>query len=358
MTLIFGNHEYKLMTCYDWIDMLAIVSGESRDEKAIGFIIDSPWLPGWAGVSTLDYYTSDNIWLKTNLKAIETFPEVTFLPGFWSEYGMCTEPSAFGARSIWYNENLPHAEKVIHSTEDISRLPQPNVKTDGLLPFMINRLKNLQPKIVESGHEIKFAVTRGPLNIATFLMGTTEFMMLLTMEPEKAHELLEKITRFICDWVKYQKECFPTIEAVLLLDDIVGFVGEEECHEFVVPYIRRAFDSIDPKIRFFHNDAFGLVCAPFLKEMGVNLFNFAFDHPINQIRELAGSEVALIGNLPPRDILAAGTPIEVYSATRKMISEVSDKSRIIWSCGGGIPQNVSTENIQAFINGVKNQDNE
>jgi len=21
-----------------------------------------------------------------------------FLPGFWSEYGMCTEPSAFGAR--------------------------------------------------------------------------------------------------------------------------------------------------------------------------------------------------------------------------------------------------------------------
>ena len=258
--------------------------------------------------------------------------------------------------SVWYNENLPHAEKVIHSSDDIARLPQPNVKTDGLLPFMINRLRNLEPRIVGSGHSVKFAVTRGPLNIATFLMGTTEFMMLLAMEPGKAHELLEKITRFICDWVQYQKECFPSIEGILLLDDIVGFVGEEECREFVVPYLKRTFEAVPTEVRFFHNDAFGLVCAPFLKEIGVNLFNFAFDHPINAIRELAGSEVALIGNLAPRDILAAGTPDDVYNATREMMQNVTDRHGIIWSCGGGIPQNVSTENLNAFISAVKNFD--
>jgi len=341
------------MTNKQWEEFLSVIDGKSATGKDIGFIIDSPWLPGWSGITTLDYYTSDEIWLKSNLKAIETFPEITFLPGFWSEYGMCTEPSAFGARSIWYNENLPHAEKVIQTNDDISVLRQPNVKTDGLLPFMINRLKNLEPRINESGHSIKFAVTRGPLNIATFLMGTTEFMMLLAMDPEKAHELLEKITRFICDWVKYQKECFPTIEGILLLDDIVGFVGEEECREFVVPYLKRSFDAIPTKVRFFHNDAFGLVCAPFLKEMGVNLFNFAFDHPINQIRELAGPDVALIGNLAPRDILAAGTPAEVYASTQAMMRDVSDPRGIIWSCGGGVPQNVPTENMIAFVLAVK-----
>jgi uroporphyrinogen-III decarboxylase len=340
------------MTNKEWDNLLSIISGESQNQKTTGFIIDSPWLPGWSGVSTLDYYTSDEIWLKSNFKAIEAFPDVIFLPGFWSEYGMCTEPSAFGARSVWYNENLPHAGKVVHSSGDIAGLPQPNVKCDGLLPFMINRLKNLEPRIVESGHSVKFAVTRGPLNIATFLMGTTEFMMLLALEPEKAHELLEKITRFICDWVEYQRNCFPSIEGILLLDDIVGFVGEEECREFVVPYLKRAFSAIPAKIRFFHNDAFGLVCAPFLQEIGVNLFNFAFDHPINQIRELAGPEIALIGNLAPRDILAAATPSGVYASTQKMVRDVTDRSRIIWSCGGGVPQNVPTENIRAFISAV------
>ena len=281
------------------------------------------------------------------------FPEITFLPGFWSEYGMCTEPSAFGARSVWYEANLPHAEKVIHSDEDIALLPQPNVSCDGLLPFMINRLKLMEPRIREQGHSIKFAVTRGPLNIATFLMGTTEFLLLLAMDPEKAHQLLEKITRFIEDWVRYQKTCFPSVEGILLLDDIVGFVGEDDIREFVVPSLKRCFSAFDSKIGFFHNDAFGLTCAPFLKEMGVDLFNFAFDHPISQIRELAGPEVALIGNLPPRDILAAGTPEQVFGATQTMMREAADHSRIIWSCGGGIPQNVTTENLKAFVQAVK-----
>ena len=341
------------MTSKQWDALLSAIGGKSLTGKDIGFIIDSPWLPGWSGVTTLDYYTSDEIWLNSNLKAVEKFPEITFLPGFWSEYGMCTEPSAFGARSVWYSENLPHAERVIHHSDDISRLVQPNVEFDGLLPFMINRLKNLEPRIIESGHSIKFAVTRGPLNIATFLMGTTEFMMLLAMEPDKAHELLEKITRFICQWIQYQKQCFPSIEGILLLDDIVGFVGEAECREFVVPYLRRAFDAIPSRIRFFHNDAFGLICAPFLKDIGINLFNFSFDHPINQIRALTGPDVALIGNLAPRDILAAGTPDEVYKATVGMMRDVTDYRRIIWSCGGGMPQNVSSENLQAFISAVK-----
>ena len=150
-----------------------------------------------------------------------------------------------------------------------------------------------------------------------------------------------------------RKSCFPTIEGILLLDDIVGFVGENDCREFVVPYIKRCFSTIDSKIGFFHNDAHGLICAPFLKEMGVNLFNFAFDHPIDQIRELAGPEVALIGNLPPRDVLAAGKPDEVYAAMQQMMRRASDRSRIIWSCGGGIPQNVSAENLQAFVAAVK-----
>ena len=341
------------MTNNQWEALLSVVKGTNPNRKEVGFIIDSPWLPGWAGISTLDYYSSDEIWLKTNLKAIEFFPEVIFLPGFWSEYGMCTEPSAFGARSVWYESNLPHAERVIHSEEEIGRLPQPNVTCDGLLPFMINRLRLLEPKINESGHQIKFAVSRGPLNIATFLMGTSEFLLLLAMDPEKAHQLLEKITRFIVEWVQYQKTCFPSIEGVLLLDDIVGFVGEEDCREFVVPYVKRCFGAFDSKIGFFHNDAFGLTCAPFLREMGVDLFNFAFDHPISQIRELAGPEVALIGNLPPRDVLSAGSPEEVYAATQTMMREAPDHSRIVWSCGGGIPQNVSTENLKAFVKAVK-----
>lgn len=341
------------MTEKEWNGLIDVINGKTPSAPPVGFIIDSPWLPGWYGVSTLEYYTSDETWWDANIKAIETFPDVWFLPGFWSEYGMCTEPSAFGARMVWYEKNLPHAEKIIHSASDINSLPQPNVKTDGLLPFMINRLKKFEPKMNQEGHQVKFAVARGPLNIASFLMGTTEFMMAMAMEQDNVHSLLKKITKFICEWIQYQKECFPSIEGILLLDDIIGFVGDAEFDAFVTPYIKEAFESIDVPVRFLHNDAFGLITAKHLKDMGVNLFNFSFEHPMSEIRELAGPDITLLGNIPPRDVLSQGTPEDIREAVKSMIDNMKEKNNIIWSCGGGMPQDVSSGNILAFTDAVK-----
>jgi uroporphyrinogen-III decarboxylase len=338
----------KTMTQEQWQVLLDTVNGNAGRKPVTGFIIDSPWIPGWAGVSTLQYYSSEEIWFQTNKKIIETFPGIIFLPGFWSEFGMCTEPSAFGAKLRWDKFNLPHAGRVLNSVSEAAALKLPNPKTDGLLPFVIQRLLNYQEPIREMGHDIKFAVARGPLNIASFLTGTTELLAGFMMDPENSHKLLDTITQFCIDWVEYQKETFPSIEGIFILDDIVGFIGDDECREYAVPCIKKIFNAFDSQLNFFHNDAHGLVSSPYLKEMGVHLFNFSFEHSMEVIRRLAGPEVALMGNLPPRDVLATGTPDAVTAETRKMIREFGSNNRVIWSCGGGMPPGVSTENIRAF----------
>jgi len=336
-----------------WNDLLLLIDGKDIGYQPAGFIIDSPWLPGWYGISNIDYYSSDDLWLKANLKAINTFPDVWFLPSFWSEYGMCTEPSAFGSRMIFPEKNLPHAERVISTIEEAGTLPQPNVKTDGLLPFMVNRLKNSRKKILKADHDIRFAVSRGPLNIASFLMGTTEFMLSLTIDPEGSHRLLRKITDFICDWISWQKECFPSIDGVLVLDDIIGFVGGAEFNEFVTPYLKRIFNSLGVRVRFLHNDADGLITAGKLKEIGINMFNFSFNHSMGEIRDLTGPGVVLVGNIPPRDVLASGSSNEVEASVKKAFGEITSHNGIIWSAGGGMPPGVSNDNITAFIRAVK-----
>jgi len=338
-----------------WEDLLSLIEGRIIGYQPVGFIIDSPWIPGWYGISNIDYYSSDELWLKSNLKAIDSFPEIWFLPAFWSEYGMCTEPSAFGSRMVFPENNLPHAERVISGIEHAGSLPQPNVKTDGLLPFMINRLKNSREEIMRADHQIRFAVSRGPLNIASFLMGTTEFMLSLATDPENSHRLLKKITDFICDWLEWQKECFPSIGGIMILDDIIGFVGETEFDEFVTPYLKRLFNCTGGKVRFLHNDADGLITAGKLKDIDVNMFNFSFNHSMGEIRNLSGPEVVLVGNVPPRDVLASGKPEEVDSAVKKAFKEINSYDRIIWSAGGGMPPGVSNENIKAFVNAVKSR---
>ncbi|MBN1975613.1 MAG: uroporphyrinogen decarboxylase family protein [Sedimentisphaerales bacterium] len=336
-----------------WSLLLDVINGKTIDPLPVGFIIDSPWLPGWAGISILDYFSSEKMWLDANMKAIKTFPDAMFLPGFWSEYGMCTEPSAFGSKCSWKPDEFPFALPVIKSTSEIDSITKPDPSSDGMLPFVISRLKHSQKQIEKEGHAIRFAVARGPLNIASFLMGTTELLMGTQLEPDKIKSLLDIITDFLVDWIKLQAQVFPTIDGIFLLDDIVGFVGEQDFLKFARPYLQKVYNCLDVSVRFFHNDAPGLVCAPHLADIGINLFNFSSNHDIVQMRRLVGDKVTLLGNIPPRDVLAAGTPDDVRAAAKKMLEGLEDRTHLIASCGGGVPQNVSTENINAFIEAIQ-----
>lgn len=336
-----------------WQILLDLMAGKRIAPVPVGFIIDSPWLPGWAGISTLDYFSSDQKWLDANLKAAAEFSDVIWLPGFWSEYGMCTEPSAFGAKCTWHENGLPFADKIIHSTDDIDKLAVPRSGKDGLTPFMLNRLKNCRGQIEKHGHQIRFAVARGPLNIASFLMGTTEFLIGLRTEPEKMHKLLGIITDFLTDWLRLQKQSFETIDGIFILDDIVGFCGEPDFVEFAKPYLTRVFQAFPAAVRFFHNDADGRVCAPHLAHIGVNLFNFSFLHSLAEMKAWTGNQVVLVGNIPPRDTLARCNPQEIAAQTQSALSSVEDTSRILLSAGGGMPDGVDSQQIRAFMDAVQ-----
>ena len=343
---IFG--EGGFMNDQQWNELCCVIRGDTGPNLPTGFIIDSPWLPNWAGISILDYFTDERLFLEANFKAIRSFPQTFLMPGFWAEYGMCTEPSAFGAVSTWEENQFPFAKRVLRSAADVEYLEQPDPRKDGLLPFVIKRLRHLQPEIEREGHRIRFAVARGPLNIASFLMGATEFLMAIKTDPERMHRLLTIATDFLVDWIDYQRECFPSIDGILLLDDIVGFIGRRDFESFGLPYLKRVFSS-DVNVKFFHNDAQCKVCAPYLPGIGVNLLNFGVQHTLAEMKAWTENKVTLVGNIPPRDVLAGGTPAEVERSVADMLSALNDRSRLIVSCGGGMPPGVPTENLLALI---------
>ena len=236
--------------------------------------------------------------------------------------------------------------------KEIRNLDAPDPEKDGLGPLMLNRLKLNEPRIEAAGHRIRFSVSRGPLNIASYLMGTTDFMMTLMTHPAEAHLLIRKITDYLQGFHAYQKELFPSIEGILMLDDIIGFISQEQFVEFGLPYFTELYDRELP-IRFLHNDASCMESVQFLPEMGVNLFNMGFDTDLNQLKELTQNKVTMLGNIPPRDVLAAGSPDQVKEATLQLLRSLDDPSRVIFSCGGGMPPGVSSENMAIFIETVK-----
>lgn len=339
------------MTDKQWQTLVNVINGETFDPLPVGFIIDSPWLPNWYGIPILDYFSNDDLWFRANIKAIETFPEVMFFPGFWSEFGMCSEPSAFGVRCSFPQNEFPHAHKCIHSVEEISRMAKPDPQTDGLGPLILNRLKINRKRIEDAGHKIRFSVSRGPLNIASFLMGTTEFLTALLTHPEEIHAMIRIITDYLIEWHELQKSSFSDIDGILVLDDIIGFISEEQFREFGLPYFLEIFNR-NVTIKFLHNDANCMESIRCLQEMGVNLFNMGYETDLNQLKELTDNQITMLGNIPPRDVLAKGKPGDVMRSVRESIEGLNEKSRVILSCGGGMPPGLSTENINAFIQTV------
>jgi uroporphyrinogen-III decarboxylase len=336
------------MTDSQWNELLAVINGAPSARPPICFIIDSPWLPNWFGIDILDYFTNEALWFDANRKAIETFPEVIFLPGFWSEFGMCTEPSAFGAKCVFPQNEFPFAEKTIRDVAQIDDLTEPDPATDGLLPFMLNRLRSVRPRLEALDHKIRFSVSRGPLNVATFLMGTTEFLMALKTDPDKAHKLLRTITQFLIKWHALQRQTFPSIDGIFMLDDIVGFIGEQDFIEFGLPYLKELY-AANVAVKFFHNDAECAKSISYYPEIGINLYNPGIFNTLAELRQMSANRLTILGNIPPRDVLAKGSPADVAAAVQKLLAETPDRSKLILSCAGGMPPGVSTANLRAFI---------
>jgi len=128
-------------------------------------------------------------------------------------------------------------------------------------------------------------------------------------------------------------------------------VSRRDFETFGLPYLQRAFNA-DVSVKFFHNDAPSKASAPLLETAGINLLNFGMQYKLAEMKAWTNNRIALIGNIPPRDVLAEGTPADVKRSVREMLNALDDRSRLIVSCGGGMPPHASTENIQALISTV------
>ncbi|MCL6572041.1 MAG: hypothetical protein K6T88_10220, partial [Bacillus sp. (in: Bacteria)] len=250
----------------------------SLEPAPVALIVDSPWLPGFVGLSHLDYFTLPDQWLRANLHIEALFPEVIFLPGFWVEYGMATEPSAFGCRITWWENSPPSVNPMMYDITEVSRLRVPNPREDGLMPLVLNLYRYVEKELKGRGHDdacIKMVAARGPLTLAAHLRGTTELMIDLKLFPEQVKKLLEITTETVIRWLEAQIENLSGVEGIMVLDDIVGFLSPLDYMEFAHPYLKQIFSSFGDMVKVYHNDANIAGILEHLAETGLDVLNFS-----------------------------------------------------------------------------------
>lgn len=331
-----------------WEIIQRCAQGRAVDPPPVALIVDSPWIPGYLGISTLDYMTVPEVWLDANLRVEREFEDCIFLPGFWAEVGMAAEPSAFGCRVSLYHDRTPVAHPLTDEIEDLAGLELPNPRTDGFLPMMLNLYKRMEPRVKDAGHVIKIVAARGPLTLATHLMGVTDFLLALKTQPDETHALLRITTTLVRQWLEAQAEVLSEVEGVLVLDDITGFLSPDDYLEFAHPYMKEIYDAFPGAVKVFHNDTDNPVSYKFIPDLGVQIFNFTHLQPIDKVRELVGPDLCLLGNVPPLDVMVKGTPEQVAEEAARCRSLVGDRGLLL-SLGGGTSPGTPGANVRALI---------
>ena len=136
-----------------WDRFVAVARGGQADRAPVALIVDSPWLPGYAGIDTLDYFLRPDEWLRANQGLCERFPEVTWVPGYWVEYGMAAEPSAFGARIIWHHDQPPSIEPVRCDLASLAGMDPPDPTRHGLMPLVLARYADAERRLLPVGRD-------------------------------------------------------------------------------------------------------------------------------------------------------------------------------------------------------------
>jgi uroporphyrinogen decarboxylase len=337
------------MTPGQWNILQQCAQGADPGHVPVALIVDSPWIPGHLGLSTLDYLTDPEVWFQANLRIEREFPTAIFLPGFWVEIGMTAEPSAFGCKVSLYPDKTPVAHPIASGVEELESLPPPNPLTDGFMPVILNYYRRAEPRVNDAGHVIKVVAARGPLTVATHLMGVSNFLLGLKLDGAATHRLLRTTTTLVRTWLEAQAAALKDVEAVMVLDDIAGFVSTKDYLEFAHPYLKEIFAAFPGALKVFHNDTDNPVSYKHLRDLGIHIFNFTHLQPIAKVRSLVGSDLCLMGNVAPLETLVRGKPEHVLEQARACVAEHGGAKGLLLSAGGGVSPDTPGANIAALL---------
>ncbi|RME83969.1 MAG: uroporphyrinogen decarboxylase [Caldilineae bacterium] len=336
-----------------WQDFkLAARLGEPA-RPPLALIVDSPWLAGYAGVNTKDFYLFPDIWFQIHRRLLDRFPGVVWIPGFWVEYGMAVEPSAFGVRIHWHDDRPPSLEPVTTSLEHWADAPLPNVHEDGLMPLVYRLYGYAEERLQAEGRGIKMVCARGPMVTAGWVMGISALMMGLVQHPALVHRFLDKVTTTIIRFLHAQLDTLREPEGIMLLDDIVGMVSLEHYEEFVEPYLQRIFAEFEGLVRVYHNDTPCPHLFPAFTRAGFDVFNFTYDVDLLETKKQIGHRIALMGNIPPLHVAVRERPETVYRWATNCLDRAARGGGLILSLGGGISPGMPAESIDAMLQAVR-----
>ncbi|MEW6252067.1 MAG: uroporphyrinogen decarboxylase family protein [Planctomycetota bacterium] len=290
----------------------------------------------------------------------------TELPDCW-EVGLDTqnvyEAAFFGAPVLFHDNSVPETVPFL-AEENKRRIFDVDIERPLEHGFfrtaleLWDRLRALAEGKTFLGRPIRVVPytalgSDGPLTVAMNLRGPAILTDLLR-DPDYARQLFDlivtagirRIRAFLAHWN------MPAPEQVWLADDSIAMLGPAQYREFLLPYHRKWYATLDPqrcRPRGIH------LCGDATRhfrtirdECGVTIFDTGFPVDFAALRRELGPDVELLGG-PAVPLIMEGTPHQVYARARDILrSGVRAGGRFMLREGNNLPPGASWANLAAM----------
>jgi uroporphyrinogen decarboxylase len=180
----------------------------------------------------------------------------------------------------------------------------------------------------------------------------SEVKRLIFGNPKMAHQMLDKISDAVADYLNAQIE--SGVDAVQLFDTWGGILTPEDYETFSLHYIERILSRVkrkDQPVIVFSKG----VHTSFerLATCGADVVGLDWNVNIGDVRKKIGDRVALQGNMDPTVLYADSERIEAEA--EKILESFGPGTGHIFNLGHGILPDVPPENLKILVRYVQTQ---
>jgi uroporphyrinogen decarboxylase len=176
---------------------------------------------------------------------------------------------------------------------------------------------------------------------------------MLMATPELMHELLEKITLSVIDYLNGQIRA--GVQVVQIFDTWGGVLSPHAYQKFSLHYMHKILQGLlrehdgrrVPVIVFTKN---GGLWLEKIASIGSDCVGLDWTINISEARTRIGSQVSLQGNMDPSVLYAA--PEKIREEVSMILQQFGHGNGHVFNLGHGIHQHVDIDHVSAFIDAV------
>jgi len=244
---------------------------------------------------------------------------------------------------------------LIQSAGDISRIPVPDIGTQGRYPLMLEALSRV---VNELGKEVFIVACfdQYPFSLAAALMGLKEIMLKVVDDLPFVRGLMDRCS----DYGLAYARALSNAGADMLSggDSPAGLLGPALFQEVALPHERKLIADVQAataKPVSLHICGQASPLLPFLKETGADVLEL--DHAVDFAHACRsiGPDVGLWGNLDPVGLLVDSTPQQIRDEARELQALVAacGHHRFVLSSGCTLAVETPYRNLDALIESAR-----